>query len=63
MSAKQAKKDRKDKKLNESDSERVERWAKGTDFNLVKPFGPDIGMFHLPSEALKKLKDLTEKVL
>jgi uncharacterized protein (TIGR02466 family) len=63
MSAKNKKKERKEQKLNESESERVERWAKNTDFNLMKPFGPDIGMFQLPSEALKKLKDLTDKVL
>jgi uncharacterized protein (TIGR02466 family) len=63
MSAKQAKKDRKEKKLNESDKEKLERWGKTTDFNLVKPFGPNVGFFKAPSEVLKTLIELTDKVL
>ena len=63
MSAKQAKKDRKEKKLNESEAERLERWAKTSDFNLVKPFGPSVGMFKAPSEVLKTIIELTDKVL
>ena len=63
MSAKNVKKARKEKKLNESDAERGERWSRTTDFNLVKPFGPDLGMFKIPSEVLDKMIEVTDKVL
>jgi uncharacterized protein (TIGR02466 family) len=63
MSAKNKKKERKEKKLNESDSERVERWAKETQFNLSKPFGPDIGFFKAPPEVLNKMMEITDKIL
>ena len=63
MSAKNVKKARKEKKLNESTSERAERWSKTTDFNLMKPFGPDMGNFQVPSEVLDRLLKLTDKVL
>jgi len=63
MSAKNVKKARKEQKLNESDKEKLGRWCKDTDFNLVKPFGPDIGMFQVPSEVLKKMLKITDKVL
>ena len=63
MSGKNAKKARQDKKLNESDKERLQRWASTTDFNLLKPFGPDIGYFKTPSEVLSKMIELTDKVL
>tara|TARA_R110002167_G_C12637648_1_gene648102 strand:- start:421 stop:1299 length:879 start_codon:yes stop_codon:yes gene_type:complete len=63
MSAKNAKKARQEKKLNESDKERMERWAKTTDFMLLKPFGPDMGVFKTPSEIVEKLIEITDKVL
>jgi uncharacterized protein (TIGR02466 family) len=63
MSGKKAKKDRKELKLNESPSEWAERLAKKTDFNLVKPFGPDMGMFQTPDEVQRKILDLTDKIL
>ena len=63
MSGKNAKKDRKELKLNESPSEWAERVSKKTDFNLVKPFGPDLGMFQIPDEVQRKFIDLTDKVL
>ena len=63
MSGKNKKKERKEQKLNESDKERLERWGKNTDFNLMKPFGPDMGLFQIPSEVLGKLIDLTDKIL
>ena len=40
MSAKNKKKARKEKKHNESESDRMERWTKDTNFNLLKPFNP-----------------------
>ena len=39
------------------------RWAKTTDFMLLKPFGPDLGVFQTPSEILEKLIEITDKVL
>lgn len=63
MSAKNKKKERKELKLNESDSEKLDRWCKNTDFNLIKPFGPDIGMFQIPSEVLARMIEITDKVL
>ena len=63
MSAKQAKKERKEKKLNESGTEKLERWGKTTEFNLVKPFGPNLGLFSTPSEVLETMIELTDKVL
>jgi len=63
MSGKKAKKERKELKLNESPSEWAERLAKKTDFNLIKPFGPDMGMFQTPDEVQRKLLDLTDKIL
>ena len=52
MSAKNKKKARKEKKHNESESDRMERWGKTTEFNLVPPFGPNLGLFSTPSEVL-----------
>ena len=63
MSGKNKKKERKEQKLNESDKERLERWGRGTDFNLMKPFGPDMGLFQIPSEVLGKLIELTDEIL
>jgi len=63
MSGKNKKKERKEQKLNESDKERLQRWANTTDFNLMKPFGPDIGLFTIPSEVLDRLIKITDKVL
>ena len=63
MSAKQAKKDRKEKKLNESENEKLERWSKTTDFKLIKPFGPHVAMIHAPSDILEKMINLTDEVL
>ena len=63
MSGKKAKKERKELKLNESPSEWAERLAKKTDFNLIKPFGPDMGMFQTPDEVQRKMLDLTDKIL
>ena len=63
MSAKSKKKERKEQKLNESDSERLDRWAKTSDFKLLKPFGPNFGLVAVPSEVLGKLIELTDKIL
>ena len=63
MSAKQAKKERKEAKENESEEEKLQRLAKATNFNLVKPFGPNLGMFNVPPEVLKTLIKLTDKIL
>lgn len=63
MSGKKAKKERKEKIANESEKERLERWAKTTDFKLMKPFGPDIGLYQIPSEVYEKLIMLSDKVL
>ena len=63
MSAKQAKKDRKEKKLNESQSEKLERWSRTTDFKLHKPFGPHVAMVQAPSDILEKMIKLTDEIL
>lgn len=63
MSGKKAKKERKEKTANESEKEKLERLAKSTDFKLLKPFGPDIGLFKIPSEVYEKLIMLSDKVL
>ena len=63
MSAKQAKKDRKEKKLNESESEKLERWSRTTDFKLIKPFGPHVAMVQAPSDILEKMIKLTDEIL
>ena len=63
MSAKNKKKERKEQKLTESNSERLERWAKTSDFKLLKPFGPNVALIQIPSEVLGKLIDLTDKIL
>ena len=55
MSGKQAKKARQEAKANESDKERLERLAKNTNFRLLKPFGPAVGLFHMPSEMTQAL--------
>jgi uncharacterized protein (TIGR02466 family) len=63
MSGKKVKKERKELKLNESDKERVERWAKTTDFKLLKPFGPHLALLQAPSEILGKMLELTDEIL
>ena len=63
MSAKQAKKDRKEKKLNESENEKLERWSRTTDFKLIKPFGPHVAMIQAPSDILEKMIKLTDEIL
>ena len=63
MSGKKAKKERKEQKLNESEAEKLERWAKTTDFKLLKPFGPHISMLKTPSEILEKMLELTDEIL
>ena len=63
MSAKNKKKERKEKKLNESESDRMERWTKDTNFNLLKPFGPSMGLIQSPSEVLDKMIKITDKIL
>ena len=63
MSAKQAKKDRKEKKLNESENEKLERWSRTTDFKLIKPFGPNVAMIQAPSDILEKMIKLTDEIL
>ena len=63
MSGKQAKKARQEAKANESDKERLERLAKNTDFKLLKPFGPSVGLFHMPSEMTQALIKKTDEIL
>ena len=63
MSAKQAKKARQEAKANESDKERLERLAKNTDFRLLKPFGPAVGMFRMPLEMTQALIKKTDEIL
>ena len=63
MSGKNKKKERKERKLNESDKERLERWSKTSDFTLLKPFGPHFALVTVPSEVLGKLIDLTDEIL
>ena len=63
MSGKKAKKERKELKLNESESEKLERWSRTTDFKLIKPFGPHIAMVQAPSDILEKMIKLTDEIL
>jgi uncharacterized protein (TIGR02466 family) len=63
MSGKKAKKERKELKLNESESEKLERWSRTTDFKLIKPFGPHVAMVQAPSDILEKMIKLTDEIL
>ena len=63
MSGKKAKKERKEKKLNESKEEKLMRLAKETEFQLLKPFGPFIGMFDMPDEIVQALIKKSDEIL
>jgi len=66
MSNKKAKRERKQAKesqKHESDKERLERLAKNTDFKLLKPFGPGVGLFHMPSEVTEALLKKSDEIL
>ena len=63
MSGKKAKKERKEKKLNESKEEKLMRLAKETQFQLLKPFGPFIGMFDMPDEIVQALIKKSDEIL
>jgi uncharacterized protein (TIGR02466 family) len=63
MSGKKAKRERKEAKENESEKEKLERLAKNTEMKLLKPFGPFVGMFSMPSEITQALIDKTNEVL
>ena len=63
MSSKKAKKERKEKKLNESKEEKLMRLAKETEFQLLKPFGPFIGMFDMPDEIVQALIKKSDEIL
>ena len=63
MSGKRAKQARKEAKENESPEERLERLAKETKFNLIKPFGPFVGMFTMPLEITQALIEKTDEIL
>ena len=62
MVKKQKKKEKKLKK-HESEKERLERWAKTTDFKLMKPFGPGFGLFKMPSEVTEALLKKSDEIL
>ena len=63
MSGKRAKQARKEAKENESPEERLQRLAKETKFNLIKPFGPFVGMFTMPPEITQALIEKTDEIL
>lgn len=63
MSGKKAKKERKEQKINESETEKLERRAKTTDFKMLKPFGPHIAMLKSPSDVTGKMIELTDEIL
>ena len=63
MSGKKAKRERKEAKENESEKEKLERLAKNTEMKLLKPFGPFVGMFSMPSEITQALLKKSDEVL
>ncbi len=63
MSGKKAKRERKEAKENESEKEKLERLAKNTEMKLLKPFGPFVGMFSMPSEITQALLKKSDEIL
>ena len=67
MSSKKAKKERKEKREEEAEKTGGTPWQqkmiKGIKPNVLKPFGPSIGLFKLPPEFVQRMIRITDQVL
>jgi hypothetical protein len=63
MSGKKAKKERKEESEKKEGTPWQQKMIKGIKPNVIKPFGPSIGVFKLPPEFVQRMIRITDQVL